>query len=289
MSRDRAWVGVAYGVATLVAVSVAWAVPWQHPLAVTLAADVAATVVVFAFSLRFDNSSFYDPYWSVAPIPIACYWALASPSAGVSVARQLLVLTLVGVWGLRLTSNWVRGWRGLRHEDWRYVDLRAKTGAAYWWVSFGGLHLVPTLIVFLACLPLFPALSTGTRPFGGLDVVAAGVTAAAIWIEARADRELREFRSSAHDSSQLLATGLWGHSRHPNYFGEIGFWFGLLLFGLAASPAAIWVAVGLLAIVLMFRFASLPMIEARMRERRPEFEERMRDTPMLVPRIRRAK
>jgi steroid 5-alpha reductase family enzyme len=29
---------------------------------------------------------------------------------------------------VRLTHNFLRGWRGLAHEDWRYVDVRNKTG-----------------------------------------------------------------------------------------------------------------------------------------------------------------
>ena len=47
-------------------------------------------------------------------------------------ARQALVLALVLAWGVRLTANWLRGWRGLGHEDWRYVQMRGQTGGAYW-------------------------------------------------------------------------------------------------------------------------------------------------------------
>ena len=66
------WVAVSY----LVAGAVAWLVGrWMlsmgySPMWVAAGADVAATLVVFAFSVAFDNSSFYDPYWSVAPLPI---------------------------------------------------------------------------------------------------------------------------------------------------------------------------------------------------------------------------
>ena len=39
-------------------------------------------------------------------------------------------------WAVRLTWNWARGWTGLGHEDWRYVDIRSATGALYWPASF---------------------------------------------------------------------------------------------------------------------------------------------------------
>ena len=41
--------------------------PTQSPLLQAAFADIAATIVIFAFSSVFRNSSFYDPYWSVAP------------------------------------------------------------------------------------------------------------------------------------------------------------------------------------------------------------------------------
>jgi len=57
--------------------------------------------------------------------------------AGGDRARLLLAFTLVTFWAVRLTWNWARGWTGLTHEDWRYVDLRTKSGRAYWGVRCG--------------------------------------------------------------------------------------------------------------------------------------------------------
>src|SRR4030095_6605840 len=180
---------------------------WQHPIAVAFGADVAATVAVFAFSVAFNNSSFYDAYWSVAPIAIVSYWRPgAAPEA--NGLRQLVVTVLVCTWGVRLTYNWARGWGGLGHEDWRYVDLRASTGAAYWAVSFVGLHLMPTLQVFLGCLSLYPALAVGTRPFGIVDGLGILIAGGAIWIEARADKELVRFRRSKPPPDAILARGV---------------------------------------------------------------------------------
>jgi len=221
MQRDFTWIVVAYLVAVLAAVAVGVTVGWQHPLAVAFIADVAATVAVFGFSVAFNNSSFYDAYWSVAPPLIAVWlWSAALPEA--SGLRQVVVLALVGWWAVRLTHNWARGWSGLGHEDWRYVDLRAASGGAYWLVSFVALHMMPTLQVFLGCLPLWPALAVGTHPFGVLDLLATLVTGGAIAIEQRADKELVAYRRSNPPRQAILASGLWAWSRHPNYFGEMG-------------------------------------------------------------------
>ena len=281
-SRSIAVCVVAYVVAAAVAIAIAWRLGGHHPLFVAAVADVVATIVVFGFSFAFDNSSLYDPYWSVAPPAIGLYWALEPVAPGVSSTRQVVVLLLVGLWAGRLTWNWLRGWQGLVHEDWRYVDFRATSGRAYWLVSFLGIHFFPTVIVFLGCLSLFPALSAGTRPFGALDGLAIIVTAAAVAIEATADEQLRRFRRST-GPARTLATGLWAWSRHPNYFGETLFWWGLYLFGLAADPGWWWTVVGPLAITLMFVFVSVPMLDRRMLARRPDYAARMRRVSGLVP------
>jgi steroid 5-alpha reductase family enzyme len=281
-SADRA-VLIAYAFTLIVALVVGMAFASEHPIRVAFYADVAATCAIFAFSVAWRNSSFYDPYWSVAPPFIALYWLLASNVPDVDRLRCAVVIGLVTAWAVRLTWNWRRGWTGLDHEDWRYRDMREKTGGAYWLVSFAGIHMVPTLLVFAGCLPLYPALAVGTRPFGVLDVVAVFWTAGAIWIEARADRELADFRRSSPPAGSTLTSGVWRYSRHPNYFGEVAFWWGLAMFGVAAAPEWWWSAVGALSITLMFRFISLKLIDDRMSASRPDYGRYVATTSRLVP------
>jgi steroid 5-alpha reductase family enzyme len=274
---------VAYAVTLAAAFLVAGLLSAEHPIKVALVADVAATCVIFAFSLAWRNSSFYDAYWSVAPPIIAIYWLLASDVPDVDRLRCALVLVLVTAWAVRLTYNWHRGWSGLDHEDWRYRDMQHKTGRFYWLVSFSGIHMLPTLLVFLGCLPLYAALAVGTRPFGLLDGFAACWTAAAIWLEARADRELMEYRMSNPLPGRTLTTGVWRFSRHPNYFGEIAFWWGIAFFGIAAAPEWWWSATGAVFITLMFRFISLKLIEDRMSASRSDYAAYTATTSRIVP------
>lgn len=77
--------------------------------------------------------------------------------------------------------------------------------------------------------------------------------------------------------------GLWARSRHPNYFGEMLFWWGIWLFALAAHPASAWTGAGALAITIMFHVVSLRLLETRMKERRPAYAARVRQLPAFVP------
>lgn len=283
MSRSRAFllVALAYVVAIAAAGGVGWLLREQHPLLVAGGADVAATLVVFGFSVRYDNSSFYDAYWSVAPPLLALYFALGVPTGEVELSRAWLMIGLTWVWGIRLTYNWAIGWAGLDHEDWRYVDFRKKTGRWYWLVSFSGIHFFPTVQTYLSSLPLYPGTTMAT-PLNWLDGVALAVTAGAITIETVADEQLRAF-AKIKKPGEIMDRGLWSWSRHPNYFGEMGFWWGLFLFALAASPENWWTIIGPLAISVMFLAASIPMLEKRSLERRPAYEGYARRVSLVVP------
>jgi steroid 5-alpha reductase family enzyme len=279
--RVLAAVGVAYLAALAAAVASGVALAGRHPVLVAAAADAVATAVVFGFSVRHGNSSVYDPYWSVAPIPIALYW-FASGEGGPGV-RAIAVLALVTAWGVRLTVNCLARWRSLAHEDFRYVEIRARAGRAYWPASFVAIHLMPTIWVFLGLLPLYPALAGPARPPNALDAAATLLTAGAIALEAIADRQLHAFLRTRRDPAAVLATGVWARSRHPNYLGEVLFWWGAWLFGVAARPAWAWTVVGPISITLLFVLVSVPWMDRRMAAHHPGFAERMRAVPALLP------
>ena len=282
-SRGLLLCGAAYAAAAAVAMGAGWVARDLHPLVLVLVADIAATGVVFGFSLAADNSSIYDPYWSVVPPVIALYWYLHPGAISGNGFRQLVVGALVLAWAARLTFNWARRWEGLGWEDWRYRDFRSQWGRGYWVGSFFGIHLVPTLIVYLACLPFWPVSAAGSRPVGLLDAVAAAVTAGAILIETVADEQLHRFLTGPREPGQLLDTGLWAYSRHPNYFGEVAFWWGIWLFGLAADPAFWWTVIGPFVMTTLFVFISIPMIDRRSLVRRPGFADYRRRVSSLVP------
>ncbi|TNF30396.1 MAG: DUF1295 domain-containing protein [Deltaproteobacteria bacterium] len=278
---------VVYVAACVVALLVGGALADQPPLVSTAIADVAATVVVFAFSVVFRNTSVYDPYWSVAAIALALAWARLPAGGSDGAARVVLVLLLVSVWGVRLTANFLRRWRGLRDEDWRYAGLRERSGRLFPLVSLFGLHLMPTVLVFLALLPVYAVLTAPAADLDLLDALAFVATAGAITLESVADRQLRRFLDADPPRGAFLDKGLWRLARHPNYFGEIAFWWGLGLFALAAAPDNVWTLIGPAAITLLFVTVSVPMMDRRMRARRDGYDAYRARTPALFPRPRR--
>ena len=165
------------------------------------------------------------------------------------------------------------------------MDFRNRYVRLYWPISFFGIHLLPTVFVFLGCLPLYPALASAAPPrtLGIWDLIAALVTVLAIWYEMTADNQLRRFLLSRKTKGQLLKSGLWAYSRHPNYFGEVLFWWGLYLFGVAADRTYYWTIIGPISITVLFFSVSIPMINKRMLQTKPGYEKEIESRSGIVP------
>jgi len=253
----------------------------RQPILTIAILDIIATVVVFAFSVLANNSSIYDPYWSVVPPVIFTYWAVSVNDGTVITGRQILILFLVFLWGIRLTVNWIRRWKGMEDEDWRYQNFRNKFGKRYWPVSFLGIHLLPTIFVLLACIAVYPAIAN-PDPLAPVDSIAFLVALVAVIIETVSDNQLRKYLKDPGDKS-FLSTGIWQYSRHPNYFGEILFWIGLFIFSAGIKPFTWWIIPGPVGMILLFWFISLPMIDRRMLQRKPGYEDYKRKTSGIIP------
>jgi steroid 5-alpha reductase family enzyme len=271
-----------YILALIVAVIVGYAARNLNPVFIVLIADIAATLVVYGMGRLFHNASLYDAYWSVAPLVITIFWVFGPFLHRAVMIRQVIVSVFVFIWGFRLTWNWAHQWQEIKHEDWRYRDLREKNPLWFWLIELVGIEVMPTVIVFLACLPLYPVLVAGTGHFGVLDMIACIITVGAIAIETIADRQLWQFTRQKTRSGEIMTKGLWAYSRHPNYFGEITFWWGIYLFGLAANAAYWWTIIGPLSITLLFALVSVPLMEKRNLAGRPGYAAIIKQIPPLI-------
>jgi len=269
----------AYVVATIVAVLLWHLTPHLPDLARLAVADLAATLFIFGASLASNNSSMYDPYWSVKPVVIAIGAALTF-GAGSTGVMALLVLMIL--YGLRLTINFYRDWPGLHHEDWRYVEFRQRFPKSHWAVSLFGIHLFPTVQVYLACLPVFLGMRMGGE-VGLISIIGIWLTLFAIWLAYEADAQMRTFRNNPLNRGRIMDQGLWKYSRHPNYLGEILTWWGVWLIVIGIDPGLWWTGIGALSINIMFLFVSIPMMDRRSASRRETFAEHIKKTNALLP------
>ncbi|KAA0918946.1 DUF1295 domain-containing protein [Dietzia sp. ANT_WB102] len=285
MSRSASLLRITIAYVIAIAAGLAWLVwgPDTGQLWLDgLIADLVATLVIFAASRMHGNSSFYDAYWSVIPPLLAFYWWVAA-DAGVNDTRWWLMMAVLLAWAIRLTANWVRTFPGMHHEDWRYAVVRGRAGRFGIVADLMGIHVFPTLQVFAGLVPVYVVATRAGEPLGLLDIVAFVVGVAALALETVADLQMHRFIATRRPG-QVMQSGVWSWSRHPNYVGECGIWLAMGLFGLAAWPGAWWVFVGTAAMLAMFLLVSIPLMEQRSLERRPEYRDVVQRVSLFLPR-----
>jgi steroid 5-alpha reductase family enzyme len=208
--------------------------------------------------------------------------AIVLPFTGGRDAVQLLAALLVVVWAVRLGAFLFR--RILRMKvDHRFDDVRDKP------LRFARFWLLQALAVAVIMLPVSYLLDQGGAPaFGAWAFAGAAVWLAGLLIEAVADAQKSAFKADEANRGRFIASGLWGYSRHPNYFGEILVWWGLFLYAVPfLHGAAFAVIAGPLFITLLLLFGTgIPPLERSAAAKHgddPAYRDYKRRTSILVP------
>lgn len=98
-----------------------------------------------------------------------------------------------------------------------------------------------------------------------------------------ADIQKHTFETAKRNEGKVLDKGLWGLSRHPNYLGEIIFWWGAFLVNFSAG--ILWTVVCPIALTFMILFVTgIPPSERLMKEELAEkYVDYAKRVPILIP------
>lgn len=247
----------------------------MQPIGALLMADVLATIVVWGFGLLYENVSVYDPYWSVFPPVAFLLWAFYTSVWSLPV---ILLLVASWYWGWRLTRNWAITFKGIGHEDWRYTKYRDRHPLVFHAINLFGLNMMPTLVVFAAILPGLKLFET-IAPANILTYFGCVVCIVSATIQLIADKQSHDFRA-AHPG-KVCNVGLWKHGRHPNYFGEIQFWWGIWIMYASLNGFDMFIG-GAIAMTALFLGISIPLMEKRQLANKPDYAEYRKQTRMLI-------
>ena len=243
-----------------------------------LIGDAGATIFVFLAGVVLKNASVYDPYWSVAPLVIltgvTIYFGRIDPGI-------ILLLLAVWFWGVRLTCNWAYTFVNLGKQDWRYDHFKKKFPRIFQLVSFCGINMFPTLVVYVCLLPGIVFIHDSA--FNAVTALGFIICIASAVLQLFADLQMHRFRRENTDGSRIIRTGLWKHSRHPNYLGEITMWWGVYIIMLSASPGLWVLGFGPLVNTVMFLVVSIPLADMRNRTIRDGFDDYVKATRSLLP------
>jgi len=247
-----------------------------------LIAHVIATIVIYVGSVIHNNSSLYDPFWSIAPVPIIIFLYTLSDINNLSTLNKILISAPIIFWSLRLTRNWIISWDGFSHEDFRYIELKKGGKIKLEFINFTGIHLIPTLQVNLSLFPLYFLFNSYELSSLNYPLIFASIfTILAVIIETIADEQMRSFRSNKKNEGITMNKGLWKYSRHPNYFGEVMFWVGLYLMAFLSIRTPFWLILSPISMIILFIFISCPMMDNRSLKKRSDYKQYMNNTSQL--------
>ncbi|MHB1318898.1 MAG: DUF1295 domain-containing protein [Anaerolineae bacterium] len=237
-------------------------------------------VVFFVVGTILRNNSIVDIGWGLGFVVVAAYVLLATDGPSVPL---VLIALLVAIWGLRLSYHIMRRNLG-KPEDFRYANWRTAWGK---WViprAFFQVYMLQGLFMFLVSLPI---TLTGLASAAGVLSMPLLVAGAAIWIvgfifEAVGDYQLKRFLAQPENRGQLMTSGLWSLTRHPNYFGEAVMWWGIFVLAVSGGASLLAVISPILITYLLRYVSGVPLLEKSM-SRKPGFEKYARRTSVFVP------
>lgn len=275
---------IAVGVGMLVALagSQGGATVGGFPL---FALGVAAAFVIqwlaFVPAFRAQTEKYYDLTGALTYISITVLLVVLTPGVD---ARGLLLAAMVVAWAVRLGSFLFR--RVSKHgKDDRFDEIKPS------FIRFLNTWTVQGLWVVLTAAAAWIAITSVARV--ALDWWAlAGfvVWAVGFGIEALADNQKGRFKADPVNKGRFISTGLWSRSRHPNYFGEIVLWTGVLVIAVPVLEGWQWLALlsPVFVALLLIKGSGIPLLEKKADKKwggDPDYEAYKKNTPILIPKL----
>jgi steroid 5-alpha reductase family enzyme len=174
----------------------------------------------------------------------------------------------------------LRNWG--KPEDYRYAGWRKQWSIHWWWRSFFQVYVLQGVLQFLVVLPVLVVFRSESVSVGAYGIFWAGVAGLGLVIETLADIQKAIFKRSPENHQRILMQGLWAYSRHPNYFGEAMFWWGIGMMAVAVPWGILTLVSPILMNWLLLKVSGVPLLEARWKER-PEFVQYESQTNRFVP------
>lgn len=237
--------------------------------------------VVWLVSLAKRDASIMDIAYGF--ILLCGPWWLFS-LAGTSFEDSSMLLLAMTTLGFGRYSFYIL-WRNLPHgEDPRYAKWRQRSGTRFWWWSYFQIFLLQGVVIWIWMVPLLLSIQSA-GPLGAWHVAGAVVWLIGFVFEAGGDWQLTRFKRTRQDRSQLLNTGLWSLTRHPNYFGQTCMWWGYGIFALA-HPSGFLSALPIAYITwFMNKGSATSLMERHMIKTKPGYAAYCAQVPAFFPRL----
>jgi steroid 5-alpha reductase family enzyme len=244
---------------------------------------VASTIVLFVCSLFvlsiiIKRNDIADIAWGTGIFLVALVSYLNSSA---SVVATILVV-LAGLWGIRLTLRILL--RNIKKsEDYRYKAWRDSWGKWFYLRSFFQVYLLQgTLMVVVGYSFVYFTAYGADLSVSFWTILGVLVWLIGYFFEVVGDYQLDQFIKNPENKGQIMNSGLWRYSRHPNYFGEVTMWWGIWLIVAPVSLSYLALISPLTITFLILMVSGVPMLEKKFAGD-PAFEQYKKETSVFFP------
>ena len=245
----------------------------------------AVVTILWVVGLFQGNHSMMDGWYGFA---FAVPALLAYLIVGAQSVTAALLLFMVMLHGGRLGWYLAARWRRYVPEhggDPRYLRFVEQMSPGYWWKSFLRVMEPQAVVIVLVGMPAVVGILKNREPNGGISLLAfAGllVFMVGLYFETVADAQLQSFLA-LEQRPRYLNTGVWTHSRHPNYFGTTTVCWGMWLVAVAGNPACWWSVIGPILNTIMLTSVLGSAFQDNYMGSRPEYQQLMVRTRRFLP------
>jgi steroid 5-alpha reductase family enzyme len=246
----------------------------------------AVTVIWFIGNFQSDHSMMDGYYGFGYAIPVWIAYLVTAPRS----ATAAVLLAITSLHGCRLGYYLSNRWRGYQrqwgHGDQRYVGFTKRFSPGYWWKSLFVVMEPQAIVIVVIGIPAVIGVATTREPNGTLTWLAyLGLIIFGIgyYFETVADGQLQAFKADAQNKGRYLRTGVWTHTRHPNYFGNTMVWWGIWLVAVAGNPSIWWTLIGPVFNTIMLTGILGRAFQDKLMGVRPEYKKLMAETNGFLP------
>ncbi len=238
--------------------------------------------LLFILALQLKKNDIVDVSWGMGFVLLALASLLAS---SLWPWRQLLVVFLVMLWGIRLAAYIFIRNRG-KAEDFRYAKWRKEWGKNWVLRSWLQVFMIQGFFMLLIAYPVFLQSFQRGAGFNLLDLSGIVIWLIGFGFEAIGDAQMSRFKKNPQNRGKIMNKGLWRYTRHPNYFGEATMWWGIFL--LSLNTACTWWGIISPIVItwLLTRVSGVPMLEKKYAAN-PEYQDYIKRTSSFLPRLPR--
>ncbi len=250
---------------------------FNHPITIAFFACVIIQMLAWLRQKETTNADTVDIAWTLGIIVCALVYLLLV-SAPINNIIMLLIFPVI--WYARLLYHLIVRY-DVNHEDSRYQNLRAHWDENTQTKFFVFFQFQAILSVLFSLTAYWLLISPAVNILQMVLALVLGLTA--LFGVSISDHQLYQFKKK-HPKTEVCDVGLWGYSRHPNYFFEWVHWF--------VYPILLWhtnyfwwsLVIAMVMLVFLLKLTGIPLSEQQaIKKRGQAYIDYMNKTNSFIP------